>query len=181
VSTKVNRLTVDLSQYPKLVVIYLGMRVNRLTGLKMLIGFGPQIANSAADRPDGLLSHENVIYFAISHARCCSPVRARHGVASEMDPIRAASGVVEELSSRFRRHGILAWDVSDAGRHGSDLRRCSERRWIHAICTDAGRAGHHVWRGSPHVPSGWWRYSSQREGAVRTLAPSAAGGAGSLS
>jgi hypothetical protein len=56
--TKVNRLTVDLSQYPRLVVIYLGMRVNRLTGLKTLVGFGPQIAKSAADRPDGLLSHE---------------------------------------------------------------------------------------------------------------------------
>ena len=61
-STKVNRLTVDLSQYPNLVVIYLGMRVNRLTGLKTLIGFGPQIAKSAADLPDGLLSHENMIY-----------------------------------------------------------------------------------------------------------------------
>jgi hypothetical protein len=61
-ATKVNRLTVDLSQYPRLVVIYLGMRVNRLTGLKTLVGFGPQIAKSAADRPDGLLSHENLIY-----------------------------------------------------------------------------------------------------------------------
>jgi hypothetical protein len=38
------------------------MRVNRLTGPKTLIGFGPQIAKSAADRPDGLLSHENMIY-----------------------------------------------------------------------------------------------------------------------
>src|ERR1700691_5138784 len=61
-ATKVNRLTVDLSQYPRLAVIYLGMRVNRLTGLKTLIGFGPQIAKSAADRPDGLLSHENMLY-----------------------------------------------------------------------------------------------------------------------
>jgi hypothetical protein len=32
--TKVNHRAVDLSQYPNLVVIYLGMRVNRLTGLK---------------------------------------------------------------------------------------------------------------------------------------------------
>src|SRR5580704_16864681 len=38
------------------------MRVNRLTGLKTLIGFGPRIAKSAADRPDGLLSHENMVY-----------------------------------------------------------------------------------------------------------------------
>lgn len=61
-SAKVNRLTVDLSQYPDLAVIFLGMRVNRLTGLKTLIGFGPQIAKSAAERPDGLLSHENMLY-----------------------------------------------------------------------------------------------------------------------
>ena len=60
--TKVNRQTVDLSSYPDLVVIYLGMRVNRLTGLKTLLGFGPKIANSAAAQPDGLLLHENVVY-----------------------------------------------------------------------------------------------------------------------
>jgi hypothetical protein len=39
---KVNRQTVDLSSFPDLVVIYLGMRVNRLTGLKTLLGFGPR-------------------------------------------------------------------------------------------------------------------------------------------
>ena len=60
--TKVNRQTVDLSSYPDLVVIYLGMRVNRLTGLKTLLGFGPKIANSAAAHPEGLLLHENIIY-----------------------------------------------------------------------------------------------------------------------
>jgi hypothetical protein len=60
--TKVNRQTVDLSSYPDLVVIYLGMRVNRLTGLKTLLGFGPKISDSAAAQPDGLLAHETVIY-----------------------------------------------------------------------------------------------------------------------
>ena len=60
--TRVNRQTVDLSRYPDLVVIYLGMRVNRLTGMKTLIGFGPKISSSAAAHPDGLLCHENIIY-----------------------------------------------------------------------------------------------------------------------
>jgi hypothetical protein len=60
--TKVNRQTVDLSSYPDLVVIYLGMRVNRLTGLKTLLGFGPKISDSAAAAPDGLLVHETLIY-----------------------------------------------------------------------------------------------------------------------
>ncbi len=60
--TRVDRRTVDLSGYPDLVVIYLGMRVNRLTGIKTLFGFGPQISKSAAARPGGLLLHENIIY-----------------------------------------------------------------------------------------------------------------------
>jgi len=56
--TKVNRRTVDLSAYPNLVVVYLGMRVNRLTGLKTLFGFGPKISASAAAQPNGLLHHD---------------------------------------------------------------------------------------------------------------------------
>jgi len=60
--TKVNRRTVDLSPYPDLVVIYLGMRVNRFTGLKTLLGFGPKIASSVEAQPDGLLLHENLLF-----------------------------------------------------------------------------------------------------------------------
>ena len=52
----------DLSQYPDLVVIYLGMRVNQLTGLKTLFGFGPKISASVEAQPDGLLLHETIIY-----------------------------------------------------------------------------------------------------------------------
>ena len=59
---KVNRRTVDLSGYPDLVVIYLGMRVNALTGLKTLFGFGPKIAASVDAQPGGLLLHENLIF-----------------------------------------------------------------------------------------------------------------------
>lgn len=56
------RHTVDLAQYPDLVVIYLGMRVNMLRGVKTLLGFGPKIAAVGNDKPDGLLAHENIIY-----------------------------------------------------------------------------------------------------------------------
>ena len=59
---KVSRQTVDLSPYPDLVVIYLGMRVNVFTGIKTLVGFGPKIDSSVAAKPDGLLLHENLIY-----------------------------------------------------------------------------------------------------------------------
>lgn len=61
-TTHVERRTVDLSGYPDLVVVYLGMRVNRVTGIKTLLGFGPKISASAASRPDGLLRHETIIY-----------------------------------------------------------------------------------------------------------------------
>jgi hypothetical protein len=60
--SRVDRRTVDLSAYPDLVVIYLGMRVNTLTGLKTLFGFGPKIAQSVDARPDGLLLHENFLF-----------------------------------------------------------------------------------------------------------------------
>lgn len=54
----VRRMTVDLSGYPDLVVVYLGMRVNMLSGLKTLLGFGPKIQNSVKAKPEGLLVHE---------------------------------------------------------------------------------------------------------------------------
>lgn len=59
---RVSRRTVDLSVYPDLVVIYLGMRVNAITGLGTLSGFGPKIAASVEAMPDGLLLHENFIF-----------------------------------------------------------------------------------------------------------------------
>jgi hypothetical protein len=59
---KALRQTVDLSAYPDLVVVYLGMRVNVLTGIKTLFGFGPKIEGSVSARPDGLLLHENLFY-----------------------------------------------------------------------------------------------------------------------
>lgn len=58
---RVNRQTVDLSNYPDMVVVYLGMRVNALTGLKTLFGLGPQISKSVAEQPDGLLLHEYLL------------------------------------------------------------------------------------------------------------------------
>ena len=56
------RETVNLSEYPDLVVIYLGMRVNALTGIKTLLGFGPKISQAVNAKPAGLLLHENLLY-----------------------------------------------------------------------------------------------------------------------
>jgi hypothetical protein len=56
------RETVNLSQFPDLVVIYLGMRVNTLAGIKTLTGFGPKISKAVDAKPDGLLLHESIVY-----------------------------------------------------------------------------------------------------------------------
>ena len=60
---RVDRRTVDLSAFPDLVVIYLGMRVRTLAGIKRLMGIGPQIVKAGSERPEGLLHFENNIIF----------------------------------------------------------------------------------------------------------------------
>ncbi|MEA2434086.1 MAG: hypothetical protein QOG54_1543 [Actinomycetota bacterium] len=56
------RNSVDLSAYPDLVVIYLGMRANSLRGFKTFVGFGPKIKKSVDENPDGLLLHEGLLF-----------------------------------------------------------------------------------------------------------------------
>lgn len=60
--SSVARVTVDLNDYPDLVVVYLGMRVNAWYGLRRLIRLGSSIGASVASRPDGLLVHEQLLY-----------------------------------------------------------------------------------------------------------------------
>ena len=59
---KVTRQTVDLSQYPDLVVIYLGMRANTFGAIGRILKLGPQIQKSVEVKPDGLLLHENFLF-----------------------------------------------------------------------------------------------------------------------
>jgi hypothetical protein len=55
---RVTRTTVDLTEYPDLVVIYLGMRAHSLRGFRTLGRVIGWIEEAAAARPDGLLCHE---------------------------------------------------------------------------------------------------------------------------
>jgi hypothetical protein len=55
---KVRRQTVDLAGHPDLVVVYLGMQVKNLRGLKTVASFGPKIQHAVEPRPDGLLFHQ---------------------------------------------------------------------------------------------------------------------------
>jgi hypothetical protein len=56
------RHTVDLSAYPDLVVIYLGMQPTSLHGARTLRGLAKEIRASVMAQPDGLLLHENLHY-----------------------------------------------------------------------------------------------------------------------
>lgn len=58
----VARATVDLSGYPDLVVVYLGLRVHALRGLATLFGIGPKLGEITREKPDGLLAHEGMFY-----------------------------------------------------------------------------------------------------------------------
>ena len=60
--TAVDRRTVDLSELPDLVIIYLGMRVRTVRGLAKLARTGRQIREGVAQNPDGLLLHENMVF-----------------------------------------------------------------------------------------------------------------------
>ena len=57
-----SRLTADLSAFPDLVVIYLGMRVEEPRGLETLQRLGPQIEAAVREQPDGLLLHETLSF-----------------------------------------------------------------------------------------------------------------------
>lgn len=56
------RNTVDLSAYPDLVVVYLGMRIEEPRGLETLKQLRPQIQAVVDEQPDGLLLHEWLSY-----------------------------------------------------------------------------------------------------------------------
>ena len=58
----IRRQTVDLSDYPDLVVIYLGMRAPTLKALGALLKTGKEIGEAVAAGPDGLLLHENFFF-----------------------------------------------------------------------------------------------------------------------
>ena len=59
---RVNRLTVDFSRCPDLVVIYLGMGIKSPRGLLTLMKLRPQIRKAVEAKPDGLLLHGDLFF-----------------------------------------------------------------------------------------------------------------------
>ncbi len=58
----VQRQTVDLSAFPELTVVYLGMKARSLSGLRALMKTGKEIAQAVSAKPEGLLLHENLFF-----------------------------------------------------------------------------------------------------------------------
>jgi hypothetical protein len=166
-STAIERRTVDLSQYPNLVVIYLGMRVNRLTGLKTLFGFGPRIANSVAARPDGLLLHENSLFsFFPVHAGMRQYWRDMESLLawSRLEPHR------DWWKNFLRNSGSTGfWHETYMMQGGMEAIYDGRSDRFHALCTDQDRAWPDVWRCSSCRQTIRCRASGQRKRIVRTI------------
>lgn len=56
------RATVNLSAYPDLIVIYLGMMAHNWQGFRRLMKIGPEIQKTVKAEPDGLLLHEDIFF-----------------------------------------------------------------------------------------------------------------------
>jgi hypothetical protein len=60
------RLSVNLTDYPDLVVVLLGFKVRRLRGLKTILKIGRGLRVIQGDPPDGLLADEQ-LFFGLTH------------------------------------------------------------------------------------------------------------------
>jgi hypothetical protein len=103
-----DRRTVDLSGYPDLVVVYLGMRVNRITGLKTLMGLGPKISSSASAKPEGLLHHEILFYSIFPMHFGIRQYWRDVGSLLGLDTVRSAPAMVASLPEGFGWNRVLA-------------------------------------------------------------------------
>jgi hypothetical protein len=61
----ISRETTDLSGYPDLVVVYLGMKAHSFGGFLSLMKLGPQIMKAVERKPEGLLHHEGNIIMSL--------------------------------------------------------------------------------------------------------------------
>lgn len=62
VERHVPRMTVDLAANPDLVVMCLGIRLNKLRGIPTMLKFGRRMLHASRAMPDGLLHWERMFY-----------------------------------------------------------------------------------------------------------------------
>ena len=115
----VERRAPDLSGYPGLVVIYLGMRVRTWFGIKTLLGFGPRINAAVGEQPEGLLLHEIFLWSLFPpHAgeRTCPRRRTRRSRRSWRTRSMAGAEALYRAALRVLTNGsrVLTTDISRA-------------------------------------------------------------------
>jgi hypothetical protein len=140
VASRPARTTVDLSEYPDLVVMYLGMRVEEPRGLETMQILQPQIQAAVEEGPDGLLLHEQVIY---------STDPPHYGMRQywrDFDALEAWSNALPHKRwwrdyLRDRRYLVLARDVLPARRVRVRLRRCRRAARAHRLRPHAAGRG----------------------------------------
>jgi hypothetical protein len=154
--TRPLRHTVDLSAYPDLVVIYLGLQPKSLRGVRTLRGLGKEIRASVQAKPDGLLLHENIFY------SLWPPHRGMRQVWRDLDSLerwtrtmphrtwwsrylRDPSGTVFWHEAYFMRGGIDAVYVHIPETEPYGLMQCAPVIPANgAMFGTRGRAGHHA-------------------------------------
>ena len=106
-NSTVQRQTVDLSSYPDLVVVYLGMRVNAWTGIKTLLGLGPQIQDAVGKKarwpPAARGFHDVFVSPAPRHAAVLA------GLQRQVTTARPAKGSSRASLRVFRRAIAECW------------------------------------------------------------------------
>jgi hypothetical protein len=105
----VKRQTVDLSAYPDLIVIYLGMRVHSLRGLLRLAKLGPQIRQSWQQRPRGSAAARGPDLLAFSAACGHAAVLARLRLSGGLGARRPASQVVAVYDGDLGALGLASF------------------------------------------------------------------------
>ena len=141
---KPNRITVDLSQFPDLVVIYLGMRAKTPRGLRTLLSFGPKIQASVTAAPDGPLLHEYLLYSLSLRTSAC-----------------ASTGATSTRWSAGRTIPHAAWwrDFLPTGRHRLLARDVLRRRAVESVFSTCRLGTHRV---APNQPARGSLFSARR-------------------
>ncbi len=164
--TSVERTTVDLTAYPDLVVIYLGMKVRTLAGIKTLFGIGPQIQKAADEWPDGLLHVDQGILFSLFPMHLGMRWYWRDFESMEK---WTRSGIHRDWWKNF---------LKDSGGTGFWHETYCKRGGIEAIYDDVGDAKFGLKAFAPNVPARGTMFSARSRASQQGQPPSAPAGTG---
>lgn len=95
----VKRATVDLGGYPDLVVVYLGMRVNLLSGAEDAVGVRTKNTERRESCARGSAAARESNHFALSSPRGHASILARFSIVGSLGSFGATPRLVEAIST----------------------------------------------------------------------------------